>query len=392
MSDGYPVPPQKWPPITVTQANEIAAMTDPKLRNLRITQGYHDLKIALTRLFGAKNVTWCAYATWASKTAGRFIRGEEVPRFVREYLDRAEHVGAGLSSANAALSAVHPDAGIHPSLIAEAIEGVLLDVTNHVGEGNLIVFEELAPLYAAMLDAFAAGPATTTAALDAFLANHFTPGPIDQGGQDYLIEAFRAYHAALGEDDAIRKAELVFYGNALVGYHEQIRLQGPIEGALDAPIQDTLIAACTSAHRAKLPALLHAVVDEVVAHLVMPLVTRIEEEVRELATRWLMTSVLPDAVLALGKDVPPLALGKEFPDDLATATYPPLVELLARLDRTPNSLAGSAANDWAALIDRMNFVVDFFRSRQQDPAMYQQPFTDAQVEVIRAGGWPAGSL
>ncbi|HEY2511369.1 MAG TPA: hypothetical protein VGI39_10960, partial [Polyangiaceae bacterium] len=55
---------QKWPAISVDGAKTIAAMTDPKIRNLKITQAYHDLKIALTRLFGEKDVTWCAYATW----------------------------------------------------------------------------------------------------------------------------------------------------------------------------------------------------------------------------------------------------------------------------------------------------------------------------------------
>src|ERR1700735_1101719 len=85
------VPTQKWPPITEAEASAIAALTDPAYRNLKITQAYHDLKIALAHQFGPKNVTWCAYATWASKTAGSFIRAEEVPGLVREYLTKADH-------------------------------------------------------------------------------------------------------------------------------------------------------------------------------------------------------------------------------------------------------------------------------------------------------------
>src|SRR5262249_33348947 len=123
------LPEQKWPPITVSQAHAICAVTDPVLRNLRITHSYHDLKIALTRLFGARTVAWCAYATWASKTAGRFIRGEEVPDLIR-----GERSGA--------------------DPITEVIARVMRDVSANVAHGNRIVFQELAPLYAAWLETF----------------------------------------------------------------------------------------------------------------------------------------------------------------------------------------------------------------------------------------------
>ncbi len=40
----------------------------------------------------------------------------------------------------------------------------------------------------------------------------------------------------------------------------------------------------------------------------------------------------------------------------------------------------------------MSFVVDFFRSRQQDGKLFDRPFAAAQAEVILAGGMPSGSL
>src|SRR5262245_51870030 len=56
----------------------------PVLRNLLITQCYHDLSLELGRVLGSVDVNWCTFAVWASKTAGRFIRNEEVPaRFAR---------------------------------------------------------------------------------------------------------------------------------------------------------------------------------------------------------------------------------------------------------------------------------------------------------------------
>lgn len=356
------LPAQKWPPVTVPQAHAICAMTDPVLRNLRITQGYHDLKIALTRLFGARNVTWCAYATWASKTAGRFIRGEEVPDRIRGYRSGADP-------------------------IPEVIAHVMRDVSANVAHGNLIVFQELAPLYAAWLETFQPRPTVPDATqIDAFVADHLTPGPIDQGGQDLLIQAFRTYHDAMFETDGRQKAQQILCANALVGYHEQIRLQGAIVGALDAPLVDLL-----GDTRAR-PGRFHRVIEPIVHEMLHPLARRIEHEWQAMSTRWLISSALPDLVLHVGKDVVPLSPTQTFPDELACATFEPLVALLAELDRTPDSVVGSAAHDWGVLADRMNFIVDFFRTRQQDASLYRQPFTDEQVAALIAGTLPSGPL
>lgn len=65
---------------------------------------------------------------------------------------------------------------------------------------------------------------------------------------------------------------------------------------------------------------------------------------------------------------------------------------MATLDRTPNDTAGSAARDWGDLGDRMNLIVDLFRTRQQDRVLYDQPFTFMQVEALRQGQVPHGRL
>ena len=384
---------QKWPPITVEEANAISAMSDPAHRNLKITQGYHDLKIALTRLFGPENVTWCAYATWASKTAGAFIRGEEVPGLIRGYLERADHLTSALQGANAALSAVHPEAKVDHSFVSGTIEAVMRDVTTNVGQGNLIVFQELAPLYAKWVQTFRPPlPAYDGKVIDAFVKETFTPGPVDQAGQDLLIQAFRAYYDAMYEPPGKKKAQLMFLANALVGYHEQIRLQQPIVGSLDAPLVDVFLDNAKALAKGKLPHFLHGAVEEVVEKVLRPVGEKIEEEWHEVSTRWLMRLTLPKVVLALGEDVPWVTAEEMFPEDLKEATHPPLVDILAKLDRTANTVQGSGASDWGELDDRMNYVVDFFRSRQQDPSLYEQPFTDEQVAVIREGGIPGGRL
>lgn len=51
-----------------------------------------------------------------------------------------------------------------------------------------------------------------------------------------------------------------------------------------------------------------------------------------------------------------------------------------------------AAADWSKLGDRMNFIVDYFRSRQQSAKLMQPPFSASQTEAIRAGRLPVGPL
>jgi hypothetical protein len=350
----------------------ICSMSDPAKRNHHITQTYHQLTVELAKIFGTKDVTWCAYATWASKTAGTFIRGEEVPHLVRSYLDSARHVSSAVSNLNAELSKVHSAANVHEGELQRIIEEVIGAVTDNVGQGNLIVFQELAPPYARMLSAFANQTIYDQSVIDRFVSQ-FKPGPVEQGGQSLLIEAFTHYYRALHECDARRKAEFMFLGNALAGYHEQIRLQGPIAGSLNAPLEAPFMQLVHEEAKSGVPEQHHGVIAHLVERIIRPLGTRIEQEWDEISTRWLMTLQLPDAKLDLGKDVPKLANGQSFPESLQTVEYPPLVELLGHLDRTPNSLSGSAAKDWASLSDRMNYVVDFFRSRQQDPNLYQDP-------------------
>lgn len=387
------LPQQTWPPITVAQAHAISAMTDPVLRNLKITQSYHDLKVALTCLFGAKNVTWCAYATWASKTAGIFIRGEEVPQLVHDWFKGVHQLQAAIDQMNKALERLHPGAGLDRSIFTSSIEVAIRDVTKHVGQGNHLVFQELAPLYAAWLATWKEiPPAFDRREIDAFIAEHFREGPVDEGGQDLLIQAFRAYYDAMLEEDGGRKAQQILLANALVGYHEQTRLQEPIISALDAPLVDIFLANARAHACGELPSFLHSALDPIINEMLRPLAKQMETVWHRISTRFLMTLTIPGATLDLGKDVPSLSAAGMFPAELETVTYPPLVEIFAKLDRTPDTVAGSAATSWGELGDRMNFIVDFFRAHQQDQALYDHPFTDEQVAAIREGSMPSGEL
>jgi hypothetical protein len=364
-----------WPAPTVDEIAMISAMSDASLRNLKITQAYHDLKVALARIFGSENVTWCAYATWASKTAGRFIRGEEVPSIVRGYLERTGPASQYTFKLELGDTRIH--AHLDDDKIIGFVESILTGVQSNVAQGNLLVFQELAPPYARMLEEF---------------AKHFTPGPVESGGQDLLIESFGHYYRAYFERDPKKRAEYLFLANSLAGYHEQIRLQEPIAQSLNAPLQTVVMTLLHAQATADLPHEMHGVIREFIEKAMRPIASKLEAEWREFSTRFLMKLMLPEVTLDLGVDVPFIGEGRSFPEVLATVENARLLELLAKLDRTPNSLTGSAARDWASLDDRMNYVVDFFRSRQQDPTLYLAPFTADQVESIRRDTFPPGPL
>src|SRR5688572_30222722 len=77
---------------TVSEVDAISSIADPVLRNLRITQCYHELSGAIvTRV--APGANWCTFATWASRQAGQTIRGEDFEQAATGILGSPEIAG-----------------------------------------------------------------------------------------------------------------------------------------------------------------------------------------------------------------------------------------------------------------------------------------------------------
>jgi hypothetical protein len=98
-------------------------------------------------------------------------------------------------------------------------------------------------------------------------------------------------------------------------------------------------------------------------------------------TECFMTLDLPGGRLRLGRDVAGVSAAM-----LREPTTPELVELLATVDPEAGSALGSGAEDWADLSQRMHFIAELFRSRQEDDSLFDPPFTAPQTEAIRQGG------
>ena len=69
MTNGLPAP-------DVDDVRRIAAIANPVIRNLEITYCYSRLAAAFAAR--GEGANWCTFATWASRQAGRTIRGEDL--------------------------------------------------------------------------------------------------------------------------------------------------------------------------------------------------------------------------------------------------------------------------------------------------------------------------
>ncbi|CAM3616182.1 hypothetical protein G4177_23650 [Corallococcus sp. ZKHCc1 1396] len=376
-----------WPPPTHAEVEAISRMEDGVLRNLHITHTYHVLGVSLSGVLGERDVAWCGVATWASKTAGTFIRKDVMPALLRDLLARADGILRTLAGVQLQLlGAWGVSAGVS-SVLSRVVEPLMDAVAKQVALGNHIVFQELGPLYVTMLEDFSGPDATSPAALERVLSR-LRPGPVEAGGQDLLIQAVRAYQDALRTTHRKARTERVFLANALVGYHEQVRLQEPVLGAMMAPLKELFLGQLLDALRARGSSM----PETWLLAAFTPLAERLERCWRELSTRALMTLELPDRTLRLGEDVPALTPTGDFPPDLLRLEHPELLALMKLLDRTPDDTAGSAARDWGSLQDRMNLIVDVFRARHQDRGLLTPPFTPTQVEAFQQGRVPEGRL
>jgi hypothetical protein len=350
-----------------TDLDAIAQLQDGAVRNLLITQRYHDLSQALIETIGPGNVNWSTFATWASKTAGLSIRNEEVPPFVNEL------AGARL-------------------FLLDPVRETLGTVSQSIADGNRKVYAELAPLFARFVQVFRDTPGAGDAELAAFVGG-LNPAPSStDNGQAPLIPAFTAYYTARSTKDPVAHARLLLLGNCLIGLHEQTRLDPQIRLAMDAPIDDIV-------RKHLKPGSGGGFLTKIIDAVERPLeeLTNLAQTVwEEIATRTMMSLSLPGGqTLPLGKDIPRIAARRQFlPAPLRDIVDPAdLVALLDQYDRARGDTDQNTASiDWRKLEDRMNFIVNLFRSRQQDRELLDPPFSPAQCAAIEQRKMPEAAL
>jgi hypothetical protein len=307
-------------------------ISDDTLRNLKITQDYSQLSKEMRDMIGADGgANWCSFATWASRQAGETIRQED--------LGTAAKVGKQAVDKLGPLGYLLPGGPV-----AKAGSAAYDASSAQVAAGNRKVYQEIAPQFARFIETFKGDQQPDPEKLTAF-----QQGFAKDGSQDGLKQAFDNYHKAMFEKDPDKKKELMFLANGQIGEHEQRRLQPQIQAAL--PYGS-----------------------------------------REFATSNMMRLGLPDGrggvkPISLGRDVPAFR-GQSAPLELQGLQNPDAQRLVDRYDRNPDRLTNSGAQDWTNLDQRMNFIVDLFRSRHDDPALFQDPFSPSQTREIAANRVP----
>src|SRR3954465_12567091 len=120
----------------LSDIERVARLEQPVIRNLWITQHYHSLMGLLSQVLGAGNANWSTFATWASKTAGQSIRGEEIPLEMQQLLSEEAKLQERLDLLRQALPGTWVER-LDPLAMPKA---VLARVSEQIALGNLKVF------------------------------------------------------------------------------------------------------------------------------------------------------------------------------------------------------------------------------------------------------------
>ncbi len=367
---------------TVSDVDRIAALNDPVLRNLRITQCYHELALAMVERTG-RIANWCTFATWASKQAGQTIRKEDLARTLEHALGDDPAILQTAREAAFALQRMGVRLGVDEivSFLWKMFDppAMIEHSSQAVARGNLKVFAEIGREFARFYAACLHDPTYDSHKIADFCRGLRPGDPPD--GQRYLQEAFSHYYQAFFQPDLKRRAELLLLANLQIGYHEQTRLQPEINQALVAPVitPETFTRNLLKALRPNWGPL-----NDIVWSLMRLLGTlttldatiatflaAAQRQTQRIVTESMMTIELPpDTLLRLGDD-----LTAGFPPLLQKIDHPDLRALLANIDPTPDSLAGSGAQYWGDLNDRLHFIADMFRCFQTGEALFSPPFS-----------------
>jgi hypothetical protein len=364
------------------EIRRIAAIANPVLRNLEITEAYSRLAAAVAqRSYPCSN--WCTFATWASRQAGRTVRGEDLLEELERELGRDAELLHPVATAWRRLvrrGLFQPDTrlgramrGLHTPFDAFEL------ASDAVARGNRKVFAEIGLEFARYLEECDAALPPEAPEFRRFLDGLAPGDPPD--GQDLLRRAFTRYQQQRTEGDARLRAQLIVLANLEIGLHEQTRLQPEIREALDAP----------TAPDPTVERLLRGL-PRPIAAVLRPICRRTQRELSELSrhvvTRCFMVLTLPGTVLSLARAME----HAPRPDNLRTLSNAELEALLGRYEPVAPALDDYGARDWSDLRQRMHYIVHLFLAFHERQELVSPPFTPEQVERFRSGVIPDGEL
>ncbi|MBZ0293995.1 MAG: hypothetical protein K8L99_15635, partial [Anaerolineae bacterium] len=187
---------------TPAEVDQIAALADPVIRNLQITQSYHELALAMIARTGIC-ANWCTFATWASKQAGQTIRKEDLARLIDEAQLSAPPSAQAVETVTLSAQSLGSDRS--QAEIQEAVALALNPLTaldrasDAVGRGNQKVYAEIGREFARFFEACLHDPHFDADNVTLFCETLRHGDP--PAGQRYLRQAFARYDQAFFETD-----------------------------------------------------------------------------------------------------------------------------------------------------------------------------------------------
>lgn len=390
-------------PIDAMLGTAEIALTNPGTGSAQMLAGYFDLSNALgARLHGGgekENATFPTFAAWTTET-------------LRIDVARPDDDGASPRSGRQGL---RPGRWIYQG-VANYILGGSGEIAGNLASGEAMIYEEVGLALMALLAAVEDGPhrATWQKRWDQFnrnLADAYEnlnlrrsererPELIDGTMRAVLQEAVLPYFRVLAEglaegladkddDGRKRRAELILLGTIRLEAYAQTRLQPVLERNLSY-VPDALAARIgsrltgrTNRSTVRLRRLYERSQGA----------RRFADEAFAIAaTRYVFTLVVGQEVLGLGRDLPvappanpvlrdrlPKAdrdryvLGSFFPRHLQTLREPDVWAAWQQFDRSTTEGTRTAVDDWLRYEERLNFIVNLFRSRQQVSGLYSRP-------------------
>ncbi|MEZ4462664.1 MAG: hypothetical protein R3E66_23640 [bacterium] len=267
-------------------------------------------------------------------------------------------------------------------------------MTELLAAGNQLIFKDIAPPFWRFLDLLDAlsdqeiSAYTRRADLQAVLSDELKldPRSLDQtpDGEQLMVLAFEQYLRALVEPDADARAERMFVANGCVGLQNKRASIVSWTRCSSSPRSTTLSRMCS--HRCApvcgLARVRHTSYGPTVSKTFGERGPEIERKIRNYrrlfsaiffegrATQVLGTQLLLELQLGtthfdLGEDISEARFAPGLRHiTLGSTDFQSTFQKVAAWDRTPDSAIDSAALDWSDLSDRMNYILDLFRTQQ----------------------------
>jgi len=238
-------PAKRW----IVEIEEACAEPDPARSNRLITALHYLLSEALADQLGrAGGPNFHTWAVWGSRKAGSTIRQEDLEIAIDQAAATAGVIGSVIGAATGVLAGrlLNGAPNLLPNFIAASLGACIgtlaggwaaralavwsrARAADLILQGNRTVIAEIGTQSARFLELLENG--ATPSARATFFAG-LRPGVTEDEGQDRLTSAFRSYLAAYDARNLAAKRAAMIAGNCEIVYHEHIRLEPYIRGAM----------------------------------------------------------------------------------------------------------------------------------------------------------------